>query len=66
MVKARDTRGNEASFSFVVRVGEKQRETSRKSELWVLAVGISDYADPKLALRFAGDDARAFAKQLEH
>lgn len=36
-----------------------------KPKLYILAVGISDYADPNLTLRYAGADAVAFAKSFE-
>lgn len=40
------------------------RSVTEGSTLWVLAVGVSRYADPRLNLAFAEDDARAVAQVL--
>ena len=42
-----------------------QKEFSIKPKLYVLAVGVSDYLDDELDLRFAAKDARDLARVLE-
>ena len=36
-----------------------------ETELWALVVGVSNYADPSLRLRFAAKDAKDFAQAVE-
>ncbi|GIW44486.1 MAG: hypothetical protein KatS3mg077_1768 [Candidatus Binatia bacterium] len=42
-----------------------QSPADARARLWVLAVGVSQYAQPALRLRFAAGDARALAGALE-
>jgi WD40 repeat protein/uncharacterized caspase-like protein len=59
--------GNLASVPALVRLtfspGSGPRE-ARRPKLYVLAIGVSDYADPKLKLGFPAKDAEDFAKVM--
>lgn len=43
----------------------RQNSSTRKPHLYVLAVGVSRYAQPGLALKYAGIDAREFERMFE-
>ena len=47
-----------------VRVQHEGASASEQGHRWALVVGISDYQDDRLNLRFADRDARAFAKLI--
>jgi WD40 repeat protein len=53
------SRGSEAYF-----LGPGPAD-DRPPELWAVAVGVSQYANPALALRYAAKDARNFARAVE-
>lgn len=45
--------------------GMAKTSDALKSKLYIVAIGVSEYADPKLRLGYAADDARGFAEAMQ-
>ncbi|MCX8071172.1 MAG: caspase family protein [Candidatus Binatia bacterium] len=52
-------------IGWLLLAGAQTPTGGRGAQLWVLAVGVGQYAQPELRLRFAAGDARAVASALE-
>jgi len=65
-VIAEDERGG-SSEPATIQLARTAAEPGRKPNLWVLAVGVSTYANhPNLKLNYASKDAEEFVAALEH
>jgi len=67
IISARDKRNNQASLSVSIEkgsAGATVRPVRERPQLRVLAIGVSNYQNPELALEFADNDATAIASQL--
>ncbi len=70
IVRAIDESGNVGTKTLKIRseisgVIPVEKPSGSKPNLWVLAIGVSDYKDSNLNLKYADNDARSIAKVLK-